>query len=139
MSSNSPTRQTASGYSGGNPFLLKRLVTSVPNGANTSLIILPVFGLSRILVKINPTVQNLNTFRILARCSTDDTNAVLYSTAAAFTGPVGLIVGASGDLTTLTAGSNGWFIMDVSGLFEVTIDAGAAVSSALVDVYASGS
>lgn len=114
------------------------LDVSVAVSGNTTLIQLPVNGLERICVQFTVATNNLDAFLIQARASQDATAATLYSAAADFTSPTGLLVGASGDLTTVAAAGSGWFIMDVRGLWDVTILASATGGAAVVDIYAGG-
>lgn len=114
------------------------LDVSVAASGNTTLLQIPVYGLERIFVQFDVATNNLDAFLVRARCSADATTATLYSAAADFTAPAGLIVGASGDLTTVAAAASGWFIMDVRGLWDVTIQASATGGAAVVDIYAGG-
>jgi hypothetical protein len=114
----------------------KNLAVAVAASGNTTLLSIPVDGLERIFVQLDVTDNALDAFLIQARCSRDATATTLYSTAGAFTSPVGLLVGASGDLTTQAIGS-GWFILDVRGLCEVTILA-SGNGAATVSIFAGG-
>jgi hypothetical protein len=114
----------------------QNLAVAVPASGNTTLLQFRTYGLERIFVQIDVTVNALDTFLISGRASADATAATLYSTAGAFTSPAGLIVGASGDLTTQAVGS-GWFIMDVRGLWDVTIQASGNGAST-VSIYMGG-
>ena len=114
------------------------LDVSVAASGNTTLLDVPVYGLERLFVQFDVATNALDAFLIRARASADATTTTLYSSAGDFTSPSGLLVGASGDLTTLAAGSSGWFIMDVRGLWDVTIQASASGGAAVVDIYAGG-
>jgi hypothetical protein len=111
---------------------------SVAASGNTTLLQIPVSGLERIFVQFDVTTNNLDAFLIRARASLDATTTTLYSVAADYTSPAGLMVGASGDLTTVAAAASGWFIMDVRGLYDVTIQASASGGAATVTIYAGG-
>jgi hypothetical protein len=111
---------------------------TVPASGNTALMTIPVAGLERIFVQVSVATQALDAFIVQGRCAAAASFTTLYSAAADFTAPAGLMVGASGDLTTLAAAASGWFIMDVRGLYEVKILASAAVDSAAVSVDAGG-
>jgi hypothetical protein len=117
----------------------KNLNVSVPATGNTTLLELPVRGMTRLLVQIAVATQALDAFLIQGRPTPDASLVTLYSTAAAFTSPDGgVVVAASGDLTTLAAGSTGWVLLNVPGFWDVKILASAAVDSAVVQVYAGG-
>lgn len=111
---------------------------SCPATGNTALLTIATAGLERIFVQVSVATQALDAFLVQARCSADATLTTLYSAAADFTVPAGLMVGASGDLTTLAAAGSGWFIMDVRGLYEVKLLASGAVDSAAVTVFVGG-
>ena len=90
---------------------------------NTTLDVpINVSGLDRIFVQITVATAALTGFAIKAKSNTDAAASTLYSTAGDFTTPVGLLVGASGDLTIQGVGV-GWFIMDVSGLESIILTA----------------
>jgi hypothetical protein len=116
----------------------KNEAVSVAGTGNTTLLHVPCAGLERIFVQFSVTTQALDAFLIQAKASADATLTTLYSAAADFTAPTGLLVGASGDLTTTAAAASGWFILDVRGLFEVKVLASAALDSAAVSVYMGG-
>lgn len=111
---------------------------SVAGTGNTTLITIDCRGKEQIYVELQPVTQNLDAFIVAARPHADGTFNTLYSVAADFTSPAGLIIGASGDLTTLAAGATGWFIMDVSSLRDVRLSASAAADSSAVTVYVGG-
>lgn len=121
----------------GHEFTASNVVT-VPAAASTTLLILPVTGITRIFVQISVATQALDGFTILAKAHKDATDITLFSTAAHYTSPSDPMVNASGDMTTTAASGTGWFVMNTFGLYEVTIKASAAVDSAAVTIYASG-
>lgn len=116
----------------------QNLDVAVAVSGNTTLLTLRVFGLERIFVQVTPSDNNFDAFSIAARSCPDAGSSTLYSTSGAFTSPAGLIVAASGDLTALAAAATGWFIMDVRGLWEVTIAASATGGVATTDIYLGG-
>lgn len=117
---------------------LTNLAVAVPAAGNTTLATIQVSGVDRIFAQFVLTGFAFDVFRISAKPHTDAAMSLFYSAAAAFTGPQGLIVGASGDLTTLAAASTGWFIMDTRGLESVLVEASANGGTAAVDVYIGG-
>lgn len=112
---------------------------SVPNGSVTDLLDIPTDRLSRIGVQVKVAVQALNAFVIRAKMHPSGDYMTLYSTSIAYTSPTGLLIATSSDLTALAAGSSGWFVLDVSGLYAVQVQVEAAVSSAVVTAYVKGS
>jgi len=111
---------------------------SVAAAGNTTILQLRVDGMERLFVQFDVATNNLDAFLIKAKAHPDATAATLYSAAGDFTAPIGLLLGSSGDLTAVAAGSSGWFVMDVRGLHEVTIQASATGGAAAVTVYAGG-
>jgi hypothetical protein len=105
----------------------------------TVLLELEVGGLEMIGVQVSPTVQAFNAFAIEGKVHPDAPYVTLYNTAGAFTTPVGLIIAASGDLTTQAAGTQGWVILRVEPLFMVRIRASSVVNGGTTDAYAGGS
>ena len=112
---------------------------SVAASGTTTLLELDVKDIERIYVQIAPTVQALDAFSVQILPHSSGAYSTIASAAADFTSPTGLIVGASGDLTTLAAAATGWFIMDTRGLARVKITASANVAgAATVSIYAGG-
>jgi hypothetical protein len=96
--------------------------SAMDNSGVQDIFTLDVEGLSRICVRLNVATNALAAFQIKAFFSSEDNSVTLFSTAADFLSPRGLLIGASGDLTTLAVGS-GWFIMDVTGISKVVLSA----------------
>ena len=112
---------------------------SVAATGNTTLLDLDVKDIERVFVQIAPTVQALDAFVVQIQPHSDGAFSTIASAAGDFTTPTGLMVGASGDLTTLAAAATGWFILDTRGLARVKILASAnAAGAATVSVYAGG-
>lgn len=116
----------------------KNLAVSAPAAGTTTLIEVPTAGLHTLGVQVDVTAQALDAFAITARFNESGGFVTLYSTAGSFTTPAGLLIGASGDLTTQGAGTTGWFVLDVRGLYSVKVTCSGAVNNALIDVYAGG-
>jgi len=111
---------------------------TVGGTGNTTLLEIDTAGLSRIGFYFSVATQNLDAFIIAAKFGEGGSYSTLYSAAGDFTSPSGLLVGTSGDLTTVAASSSGWFIMDVSGVQGIRVQASAAADSASVTPYATG-
>lgn len=115
------------------------LAVSVPAAGNTELLLLNVEELDRIFVQIeNDGANPFDAFTVNAKSQSGAQFDALFSSAAHFTAPQGLLVGASGDLTTLAAGQRGWLMLDVKGLYQVQITASAGVGTTTVDLFVCG-
>jgi hypothetical protein len=90
-------------------------------------------------VEISITAQALDQFTISARYHASGSYQTLYSLAGEYTSPSGILKGTSGDLTAISAGSTGWFIMDVRGIESIQIKAACAADNGSSDVYWSAS
>ena len=78
-------------------------------------------------------------FVISGRFINEGTWEVLFNTAADFTTPAGLLIGTSGDLTTIANTATGWFIMDTASLFEIKVEAASSGGASTSTVNAGGS
>jgi len=116
------------GKAGFRDFGSESVVTSTSNVTVTTL---DVRGLNVLYVEIQPVTEALTAFEIAARPNTQGTFNTLFSASGDFTSPDGLLIGASGDLTVLSAGSTGWFIMFCLGLDRVQLSATAAGAGTL--------
>ena len=115
------------------------LAVSVPAAGTTTLLEVPTAGIDTMGLSFDVTVQALDAFAITARFNADSAFVTLYSTAGSFTTPAGLLIGASGDLTTQAAGTTGWFVLYTRGLHSVKVTCSANVAgAATVSVYAGG-
>lgn len=122
----------------GSQFAAGNAAVSCPATGNTTLLTLPVVGITRIFVQVSVATQALDAFIVSAKAHPSATAITIASTAAHYTSPSDPIVAASGDLTTTAASGTGWFLMNVAGLYEVTIACSGAVNNAAVTIYASG-
>lgn len=117
---------------------ISNLAVAVPQTGNTTLLTIPCHGVKQIMVQVVVSGQALDAFLIQARPTLDAALSTLYSAAADFTAPKGLLIGASGDLTAQAVGT-GWFIMDVTGLAEVAVLASSGnVAGSTVSAYCGG-
>ena len=111
---------------------------SVPAAGNTPLLDLDVRGVERIYVQVTPTTNGFDAFTIAIKPQANGAYSTIASVAADYTSPSGLLVGASGDLTTLAAATTGWFILDVRGIFMVRVQASGSGGASTVSIYAGG-
>lgn len=70
----------------------------------------------------------LDQFEVQAQFHRDGPWITLYSAAADFTSPAGLVVAASGDLTTLAYQATGWLLLNVLPLYSVRFQAASAMA-----------
>jgi hypothetical protein len=124
--------------SGTSQFVAKNLSVSCPNSGNTELLKLNVVGTTRLFVQIAVATQALDAFVIAGKAHPGAASVTLFSAAADFTTPGGIIVDASGDITTTAAAGTAWFFMNTYSLYEITISASGAADSASVSIWANG-
>lgn len=106
--------------------------------ALTEVLKLNVFGLKQIFVQIKVATNALDMFSIKGQALPGADAITIFSAAADFTSPAGLMIDASGDLTTQAVGS-GWFAMNVRGLDTVTISAASGnAGGSLIDLFWGG-
>ena len=118
----------------------KRTGMSTAAATTDIVLTLPVELLDRIAVQVDVTTRALDAFVIKGKFHKDGAFVSLYSAGASYTSPAGLLLGASGDLTAQGAGTTGWFIMDVRGLYEVQVLASGTIDgTGLISAYANGS
>lgn len=114
------------------------LALAVPN-SNTQILKIPCLGLKRIFVTVGVATNALAGFNIQAQATAAGPAVTFFSVAGDFTTPKGILVAASGDLTTLAAGATGWFILEVEGLAYVIVNATSGnVGGSTLTVYAGG-
>ena len=110
---------------------------AVSLGSNDSILELIVSEAARLAVEIkNEGANALDAFRVLGKVHKDGAFILMFSAAGDFTSPAGLVVDASGDLTTLAAGATGFLVLDVLALYAIKLEASAAVGATQVDVFA---
>lgn len=101
----------------------------------TDLTLVGVFDtqcLSVLFCEVAVATQDVDQFEISGRSNKSGSWHVLFNSAGDFISPLGILVGTSGDLTTISAGNNGFFILNIDGLFEIRIRAAAATTGAVV-------
>jgi len=134
--------QTVNVYSPAKPRQVldaSNLAISVPQAGNTVIFSIITIGLKRLFLQVTPTGNAFAGFAVIGQATPAAPQSTLYSAAADYTSPKGLVVGTSGDLTTLAAGSTGWIILDVTGLAIVTFTAhSAAAGGSTVTAYCGG-
>ncbi|MHB8388023.1 MAG: hypothetical protein ACYDBH_00415 [Acidobacteriaceae bacterium] len=120
------------------PSLFAENVALALNGTTSTVLLdIPTLELERLGFEFDLTTQALSAFLVEGRFHPDDSYHTITNAVTAT--PAGLILAASGTLASQAAGSSGWFIMDVGGLYDVRVSATAAVSGAVVTARACGS
>lgn len=109
---------------------------SVPAAGNTTIAEIGVEGCETLSVQFSVATFALDAFTVQRRTTANAAYETEASSAANYTAPTGRIQRASGDLTTVGAGSTGSFDMDVAGLESVKITASGNGGAASVSVYA---
>jgi hypothetical protein len=123
--------ETKYAIAAGKIFRENSIAAAVVPGVSTLIGTIHTHGAKRLFVELPLTVAPLTGFAIKARATPSADYVTLYNAAGEFTNPSGLLVGASGDLTTLAAAATGWFIMDVEGLESVQIFATSGGTASL--------
>lgn len=112
---------------------------TVPLGSNGDIIEFDVSQITRLVSEIRNTGANaFDTFIVQGKVP-NGAYVTLLSVAADYTSPAGIVVDASGDLTTLAGGATGWLILDVLGFEKIKFQASAAVGASTARVFSSGS
>ena len=118
--------------------LADNVAVSVGTGAVTTLLDLPVADVDEVGIEVTPTTNAFDAFEVHGKFHPSGSYQTLYSSAGSFTSPVGLLIGASGDLTALAAASTGWLFIDTLPLYGLKVVASAAGGTATVTARAIG-
>lgn len=102
---------------------IEHLDVAVPNTGLTSLAEIVVAGVNRLFLQVAVSGQALDQFVISARSRKNSPWSVLYSGSADYAVPRGVMIGVSGDLSTLAAGDTGDIVVDVRGFYELRFEA----------------
>lgn len=93
---------------------------------------------NRVAFHVAVTENNLSEFVISGRFNKTGCYSPLFETSADFANPMGILLGASGDLTTQAVG-NGWFMLNCECLESLQISAASnSVNGSSVCVQGSG-
>jgi len=92
-----------------------------------------VSDFEKIFVQIDNTHASAVVFDAFEiQISPDGTNfETAFSTSGDYTSPAGILIGCSGDLTVLAAAATGWFILDVTGLASIQLQASANITQSV--------
>ena len=89
----------------------------------TEIATIEVAGLSRLFLQVTVANHALSQFVISARATNNAPWSVLYATSDDYQTPRGILIGVSGDLSTLGAGEVGDIVLDVRGFYELKFEA----------------
>lgn len=104
---------------------------AIPAAGNTDIIELDTTQVARLALEIKNLGANaFDAFIVQGKANPDGAFMTLLSAAADYTSPAGIVVDASGDLTTLGAGATGWLILDVLAFAKIKLQASANVAGA---------
>ena len=117
---------------------VENLAVSVAVSGDTTLLEIPVEGINEVGIEVAVSTNNLDAFKVLGKMHKNAAYQTLYSASGDYTSPVGLVIGASGNLTAQAASTTGWLMLDVSPLCAVKITASAVTGAAAVDARAIG-
>lgn len=113
--------------------------TTLVGSAPTVVLQFKTAGTGKVFVQVvsSGTSAALTAFSIQGQATSDAPFVTLYSSVADYTAPKGLLVGASGDLTTLAGGASGWFLLE-AGVFTAIQVSVTSASTPTITAYASG-
>lgn len=114
----------------------KNLAVSVAVAGLTPLLELNVEGIERVFCEVVPGANAFDAFSIEGKAHPDGSWTVLFNTG--FATPAGILLGTSGDLAALGAGTSGWFLLDTKGIYALRVQASAAVGASVSNAYISG-
>jgi hypothetical protein len=119
----------------------KSVDVAVAQAGDTTVLDLDVSMISRLVVELAVVAQALDACKIYGRAMHDGSYVPLITTAAQFlAGATGILTDCSGDITTQSAGTSGYMILDVLGWEKIRITCSSAnVAGSTVSVYAGGS
>lgn len=81
----------------------------------------------------------LDQFEIAGNVVKDGTFEILFNAAVDFTSPAGILIGASGDLTILADGAQGWFLLYPKGFYSIRIRAASSGADTVITQNSGGS
>lgn len=101
---------------------------AVIQAGNTDILVVPTANIKEVGFGITVAGFALDTFLVLGQFHKESAFVTLYSSAGSFTSPAGLVVAASGDLTTQAVGT-GWLILDTKPLYAVKLQCSSVNAS----------
>jgi hypothetical protein len=111
-------------------------LVSVPQAGNTEIARISVVGCDRLTAEILVAGQALDAFIVKGKCTRDGADITLFSIATDYTTPAGIVIDASGDLTSQAVGT-GWLVLDVRGFYDISLHASSGnVAGSTVSIHA---
>jgi hypothetical protein len=117
----------------------KNLNVSVLAAGNTTLLEALSHELTTLTgIQVSVATNAFDAFIISVKFHPDAAYMVIATAAADYTSPTGLMVKASGDLTSLAAGNAGWCIVNTTGVCALKVEASCAVGTGTAQAYMGG-
>ena len=110
------------------PLMFASASGTIPAGSTTTILEVPTLGLKNIGVEVVVGVNNLDAFVVSAQFHPDGEFVALYNAIDATPTESPLIIAASGTLASQGAGTTGWFLLDVRGIYKVRVGASGTVA-----------
>jgi hypothetical protein len=104
--------------------------------SNTVLLEVPVEDIDQLGVELTSVTQAFDAFIFEGRMSPNGTYQTIKSTG--WGTPAGLLLASSGDLAALAAGTRGFAVLDVRGLYSVRFQGSKAVADSAATIRAIG-
>ena len=128
------------GYRDGPVLYAKSVCTDIPAAGVTDILETITLGLKNIGVYFDVATNALDQFIVYAKFHPDDSFHSLYTAIDATPTESPLVIAASGTLASTGAGADGWFLMDVRGIYAIKIGvSGTVADTTAVNIYACGS
>jgi hypothetical protein len=105
---------------------LSEEVVVLEDEALTTIKELEVSDIDSVTLDISNSGNALDQFEIQGKPVDGSTYRTLFSVAGDYTSPSGILIGTSGDLTSLISGGNGWLILYPKGFFKIRFQAARA-------------
>jgi len=108
------------------PFIIAKNSVVIPATGDTDLLTVDTLGMKTLGAAFDVTVNALDAFKVLMKFHRDDSWRTIYTGITST--PGGLVIAASGTLATTAAGSSGWLILDVRGVWAVKFTGSGSVA-----------
>ena len=110
------------------PLMFASSTGTIPATGNTVILEVPALGLKNIGLEFSVGVNAIDAFIVSAQFHPDGAFQQLYAAVDATPTESPLIIAASGTLATQGAGTTGWLLMDVRGIYKVRFSASGTVA-----------
>ena len=112
------------------------VAVTVLAASNTTILELSVDDIDQLGVEVTPATQAFDAFLFQGRMSPEGAYQTIKS--ATWATPGGLLLATSGDIAALAAGTPGFVVLDVRGLYSVRFQASKAVADSAATIRAIG-